>query len=613
MTVAQWAPLRTTQAQGVRMNMLRRVVMIVGLLLSMVSVAQAWWNPDWTYRKKITFHTPASAVQGPVLVRLHTGNFNYFADLKPGGVDLRFVSGDDKTPLAYHIEKFDAASEQALIWVQAPPAGTGSIWMYYGNPAATDVGDSKASYDIHQTLTYHFNEKDGAPRDQTAYGHNAGEFTAARDSAALLGTGVKFTGAGRMVIPDAPGLHFSGTTGYTVSVWLRIDAPQSDAVLLERADGNKILRIGIDKTALYARLTKDGVAAETPRSAPLPFKQWQQVALTVSAQRLTLYVNGTEAGIIAVPEMDMGGAISIGAATAGGNFFSGEIDELQMANVARPAQWFKDAVAQQGPDAAALTYGEDEQNQGGGNTSYFGTILRSVTVDGWVVIGILMLMAAISWMVMASKGFVISRMSKDDNAFLRAFHKLRPEQTDALDSAADEQTSDIEDSDLLMTMFGKHDHYQNSALFRIYHAGVQELHHRFGRSAGAAASGLSAQAVSAIRATLDATLVRELQKINSQMVLLTIAISGGPFLGLLGTVVGVMITFAAIAATGDVNINAIAPGIAAALVATVAGLAVAIPALFGYNYLASRIKGISAEMQVFVDEFVGRIAENYQR
>jgi biopolymer transport protein ExbB len=95
------------------------------------------------------------------------------------------------------------------------------------------------------------------------------------------------------------------------------------------------------------------------------------------------------------------------------------------------------------------------------------------------------------------------------------------------------------------------------------------------------------------------------------MVLLTIAIAGGPFLGLLGTVVGVMITFAAIAAAGDVNVNAIAPGIAAALVATVAGLAVAIPALFGYNYLNSRIAELNADMQVFVDEFITRIAENH--
>jgi biopolymer transport protein ExbB len=99
---------------------------------------------------------------------------------------------------------------------------------------------------------------------------------------------------------------------------------------------------------------------------------------------------------------------------------------------------------------------------------------------------------------------------------------------------------------------------------------------------------------------------------NSLIVLLTIAISGGPFLGLLGTVVGVMITFAAIAASGDVNVNAIAPGIAAALVATVAGLAVAIPALFGYNYLISGIKNVTSDMQVFADEFVAKMAEFYR-
>jgi biopolymer transport protein ExbB len=96
---------------------------------------------------------------------------------------------------------------------------------------------------------------------------------------------------------------------------------------------------------------------------------------------------------------------------------------------------------------------------------------------------------------------------------------------------------------------------------------------------------------------------------NRSMVLLTIAISGGPFLGLLGTVIGVMITFAAVAAAGDVNINAIAPGISAALLATVAGLAVAIPALFGYNYFVTRIRESTVDMQVFVDELITRIGE----
>ena len=102
--------------------------------------------------------------------------------------------------------------------------------------------------------------------------------------------------------------------------------------------------------------------------------------------------------------------------------------------------------------------------------------------------------------------------------------------------------------------------------------------------------------------------IRQARRLNSQMVLLTIAISGGPFVGLLGTVMGVMITFASVAAAGDVNVNAIAPGIAAALLATVAGLAVAIPSLFGYNWLSAQIQDIRDGMDIFVDELVARIA-----
>jgi biopolymer transport protein ExbB len=154
--------------------------------------------------------------------------------------------------------------------------------------------------------------------------------------------------------------------------------------------------------------------------------------------------------------------------------------------------------------------------------------------------------------------------------------------------------------------------YPQSQLYHLYVAGVTELQSRFEayRAAGRPMS-LTPQSLSAIRATVEARLVREIQRCNSQMVVLTIAIAGGPFLGLLGTVVGVMITFAAIAAAGDVNVNAIAPGIAAALVATVAGLAVAIPALFGYNYLTGRIQSLVSDMQVFVDELSTRFAENH--
>ena len=103
----------------------------------------------------------------------------------------------------------------------------------------------------------------------------------------------------------------------------------------------------------------------------------------------------------------------------------------------------------------------------------------------------------------------------------------------------------------------------------------------------------------------------ETTKLESLVPFLATTSSAAPFIGLFGTVVGVMITFAAVAAAGEVNVNAIAPGIAAALLATVAGLGVAIPSLFGYNYLLTRIKVVTSDMHVFIDEFVTKLAEFY--
>jgi biopolymer transport protein ExbB len=187
--------------------------------------------------------------------------------------------------------------------------------------------------------------------------------------------------------------------------------------------------------------------------------------------------------------------------------------------------------------------------------------------------------------VMWSKAALVMRTDKDNQKFLARFQKTTGADLLSLDKGAN---------------------YPNSTLYKLYMAGLREIKKREQAGETLALSGAS---MDAIKAAIDADLVRETQRQNAGMVLLTIAISGGPFLGLLGTVVGVMITFAAIAAAGDVNVNAIAPGIAAALLATVAGLGVAIPALFGYNYLASRIKNITIAMQIFVDEFVTRTAE----
>lgn len=582
------------------------------LLLAAALPAQAWWNGDWTARKAVTLNTAADGAdlkEGladvPVLVRLHTGNFD-FMSARDDGADLRFIAEDDKTPLAFHIEKYDPVNQLALVWVRVPKLQPGNktqkIWLYSGNEKAPAASDAKGSFDAHQVGVWHFGEASGVPRDATGYANHATDFSGPRLAAAAIGGGLGFDGRTSLVIPASPSLRF-GAGGFTYTAWVRAANTGQSSLLLSLGENGKRIAVGLEGGKLYAAVTDGGAETRTAPGADLVAGAWNHVAVTVD-RKILVYVNGNLAGeaLAACPEL--GGAITLGRG------FQGEMDELGLANAARSADWIKAAALGQGADAKLTVYGEDEGEEGGGETSYFGVILQSVTLDGWVVIVMLMIMLGISIMVMVSKALVVGKTDKANQQFLEAFRGLKGRETDALDAEDDPADADLKDSGLASIMFGHHDHFQNASLYRIYHAGIREVKKRVGERTDA---DLSPQALNAIRATLDGTLVRENQKLNSLMVLLTIAISGGPFLGLLGTVVGVMITFAAIAATGDVNVAAIAPGIAAALVATVAGLAVAIPALFGYNYLGSRIKSIGADMHVFVDEYIAKIAEAYSR
>ncbi|TAI60451.1 MotA/TolQ/ExbB proton channel family protein, partial [Bradyrhizobium sp. Leo170] len=283
--------------------------------------------------------------------------------------------------------------------------------------------------------------------------------------------------------------------------------------------------------------------------------------------------------------------------------FAGDVDELQIAKIARSAGFIKFAAIGQGPDQAKLIAFSVDEETGSWLSGYFAVILKSVTLDGWVVIGLLVIMAALSWVVMVDRTGYLNRQAKANAVFMKHFRAVADDLT-MLDRGEDADVATL--GGRLTAADAKA--MKASSLYRIYHIGAQEIRHRF---RGGTAPVLSGASIAAIRAALDSGVVKEIQRLNRLMVVLTIAISGGPFLGLLGTVVGVMITFAAIAASGDVNVNAIAPGIAAALVATVAGLGVAIPALFGYNYLISKIKDLTSDIQVFVDEFVTKMAEFY--
>jgi biopolymer transport protein ExbB len=541
--------------------------------------AQAWWNVDFKQRTKVTINTSSAGVEtrealsGVVVpVRLHSGNFD-FVGAKPDGSDLRFVAADDKTPLKFAVERYDSANELAVVWVQLPTVAPGSdknlLYAYAGNATATAEPPAQV-FDAATVAVFHFNEKDGLARDHSGQLPSVAQPVVVEDggqigpAAKLEGGGISWQASDRLkAAPGAP---------YSISLWIK--PASGSGQLLSQG----VLSLALEGGQAVLNLGKLRIAGGT-----LPTGTWAQVAATLGAGKATLYVDGAPAAQADLPNPSP--AIE-GPLRLGEGLF-GQIDEVQIAAALRSTDWIRFNRAAQGADAkliATQTQTADAAAEGG-SPGYMGILVGNLTVDAWVVIGILGVMFVISVYVMIVKAVFVVRMDRDNQRFVQAFRNA----PDPLAAA------------------GPADH-PHSSLARLYDVGRAQLARRDVRAGGTA---LGASSLAAVRAAVDADLVRENHKLNSMMVLLTIAISGGPFLGLLGTVVGVMITFAAIAAAGDVNVNAIAPGIAAALLATVAGLSVAIPALFGYNYLAARIKTIASDMQIFVDEFSTRVAERY--
>jgi biopolymer transport protein ExbB len=609
-------------------------------VLAWSSSAQAWWNNEWSLRKKITIDTGVTGaaisdpigVAAPILLRLHSGNFRFGAAKEDGG-DIRFVAGDDKTPLKYHVERFNSLLGEALIWVNVPdikPGAKTEIWLYYGNKKAVATSDPKGTYDADTTLIYHFADRGIPPQDSSVWANHAQNIVPTADGA-LIGQGLRFDGTGALALPITPSLGIAENSQQSWSVWFNMAAPQPNAPLLYREDANAFL-IGLDNGVPFVQVINAGnVQRSAPAAAVSP--GWHHIAAVADGSEIVLYIDGDRYTALAASLPALSGPAYIGGKTVAPNGdapaadnatpampdaaspadaapavaqgFIGDIDELAVSKTARPAGFIKFAAISQGRDPGKLIAYTTDEETSSWLSGYFAVILKSVTLDGWVVIGLLGIMAVVSWVVMIDKVTYLNRQSRANAQFMKRFRANAGDLT-LLDHGEGDDAEDLDDtvSKADKTMMA------HSSLYRIYHVGAEEIRHRFARSNGNAV--LSAQALAVIKAGLDSCYLKETQKLNRLIVVLTIAISGGPFLGLLGTVVGVMITFAAIAATGDVNVNAIAPGIAAALVATVAGLGVAIPALFGYNYLISRMSDLTSDMQVFIDEFITRLAEAYQ-
>ncbi|MGO9245472.1 MAG: MotA/TolQ/ExbB proton channel family protein [Verrucomicrobiia bacterium] len=242
------------------------------------------------------------------------------------------------------------------------------------------------------------------------------------------------------------------------------------------------------------------------------------------------------------------------------------------------------------------------------------SIYAQADLPGKVIVGLLCLGSAFTWSVMLTKSQQLNRARRSGESFLAQFRRERDP----------------------LHLFINNYEVADCPLYNIYRLGAEEVSAQFGNGSsprkvaggykafGGSGPGTLAAVDSDVSVT-DRTVVNldtlrgavgraidtEVMKLESQVSVLSTAVTGGPFLGLLGSAWGVMSVFAAMGEYGTVRLGAVAPGISAALLATVVGLLVAVPSLFAYNWLAQRIRHSTMEMESFAEEFVNAIEHNY--
>ena len=220
------------------------------------------------------------------------------------------------------------------------------------------------------------------------------------------------------------------------------------------------------------------------------------------------------------------------------------------------------------------------------------------TFEGKLVLLVLFVGSIFSWSVMITKIRVLNFAKKQSEAFMELFrHDRQP-----------------------LQIFEQELNFEGSPLYQIYKAGCDELCFQLLGSTVVdetfkarlqMAPRITASQMRSIKVAMERAVGESALELESQMIILSTAVSGAPFVGLLGTVWGVMDAFGGIAAAGTANLAAMAPGVSGALITTVTGLLVAIPAMFGYNFLVTSVRSMIVSCDNFAAELASELDHRY--
>jgi biopolymer transport protein ExbB/TolQ len=217
-------------------------------------------------------------------------------------------------------------------------------------------------------------------------------------------------------------------------------------------------------------------------------------------------------------------------------------------------------------------------------------VWSQATPEAKAIIVCLVIFSITAWSVMIAKALQMRRAKRLNQLF----------------------TTEYRSQKHVLDVYDRRVQAEGCPLFLVYQAGSLELDTRLkSPESGGRKQYISLKGMEHVKRSLENSVAQESLKLESGLILLAIAVSGAPFLGLLGTVWGVMSTFGHIAQEGSATMAAMAPGVAAALITTVAGLLVAIPSMFGYNWLVHNLRVLTVELDNFAQELVSKMETEF--
>ena len=254
---------------------------------------------------------------------------------------------------------------------------------------------------------------------------------------------------------------------------------------------------------------------------------------------------------------------------------------------------FPALAGQTPPEQEAVSEAVTTTELGGGAMfgadSFLSLIIEAGPVS-WIVLFTLLVFSLVSWAIILTKSRRLRQAERDSAAFLHRFRSAK-RFSDVVGSAAK---------------------YPRSPLARVFTAGYQEVRYQ-SRVEGEEAGRLQISNMEAVARSLLRASSAETAQLERRMIFLATTGGATPFIGLFGTVWGIMNAFQEIALTQAANISVVAPGVSEALIATAAGLAAAIPAVIAYNGFVARIRRVGTGMDEFSMEYITMLERHLAR